>query len=159
MPGDDLDKSNKRRAVPLPGVQDSTGPGMGGESQDADYSGDTPSLSYELEVLILARVPRSEYSKFSAVNKRFLSLVRSGELYKKRREIGVREPSVFVLASGESSWWAFDQRFKSCRKLPIPPSDFCFHSGDKETLSAGTHLIVSGKEIDGLVTWRYTCTV
>ncbi|KAK4752838.1 hypothetical protein SAY87_021636 [Trapa incisa] len=142
------------------GVVDSTDPNMGGESQDADYCSEDapPSLSDELEVLILARVPRSEYSKFSAVNKRFLSLVSSGELYKVRRDIGVREPSVFVLASGESNWWAFDRSFRSCRQLPILPSDVCFASGDKETLSAGTHLLVSGMEIDGRVTWRYELT-
>lgn len=159
MPGDDPDESVRKRAVPSLDVGDSTDPNSGGKSQDADYSADAPSLSDELEVLILARVPRSEYSKFSAVNRRFLALLRSGELYKIRREIGVREPSVFVLASGESSWWAFDRRFESCRRLPVLPSDVCFDSGDKETLSAGTHLIVSGMEISGLVIWRYGCTV
>ncbi|KAI6671405.1 hypothetical protein NL676_006290 [Syzygium grande] len=122
------------------------------EPQDADY---TPSLSDELEALILARVPRSLYWKFSTVNKRFLSLLKSGEIFKIRREIGVKEPSVFMLASGETSWWAFDPQSKSCRNLPILPSDPCFSAGDKETFCAGTHLMVSGNEIDGLVIWRY----
>nr|GMC93578.1 F-box/kelch-repeat protein At3g27150-like [Ipomoea batatas]GMC95325.1 F-box/kelch-repeat protein At3g27150-like [Ipomoea batatas] len=119
--------------------------------QDADY----PSLSYELESLILARFPRSEYWKLCFVNKRCLALLRSGELFKIRREIGFKEPSVFMLASGESSWWSFDGEFRCRRKLPVLPSDFCFTSGDKESLCAGTHLLVSGKEIDGLVVWRY----
>ncbi|KAF8035535.1 hypothetical protein BT93_C1536 [Corymbia citriodora subsp. variegata] len=122
------------------------------EPQDADY---TPSLSDELEVLILARVPRSLYGKFSAVNKRFLSLIKTGDIFKIRREIGFKEPSVFMLASGETSWWAFDPTSESCRNLPVLPSDSCFASGDKETFCAGTHLMVSGKEIDGLVIWRY----
>lgn len=123
------------------------------EPQDADYN--TPSLSDELEVLILARVPRSLYGKFSTVNKRFLSLIKSGEIFKIRGEIGLKEPSVFMLASGETSWWAFDPQSESCRNLPILPSDTCFAAGDKETFCAGTHLMVSGKEIDGLVIWRY----
>lgn len=125
----------------------------GGEPQDADYS--VASLSDELEALILARVPRSEYWKFSFVSRRFLSLVKSGEVYKIRRAIGFKEASVFMLAIGEKSWWAFDRQFRCCRKLPILPSDFCFSTGDKESVCAGTHLIVSGKEIDGVVIWRY----
>jgi hypothetical protein len=124
------------------------------EPQDADYSY-IPSLSYELEALILARFPRSEYWKLCCVNKSYLSLLKSGELFKIRKEIGFKEASVFMLASGESSWWAFDPEFQSRRKLPILPSDICFSSGDKESLCAGTHLLVSGREIDGLVIYRY----
>lgn len=130
----------------------SASPGV--EPQDADYSF-VPSLSDELEVLIVARVPRAEYWKFYLLNKRFLSLLKSGELFKIRREIGFREPSVFMLASGDSSWWAFDRHFQTRRKLPELPSDPCFKLGDKESLCAGTHLIVSGNEIEGGVIWRY----
>ncbi|KAK6153161.1 hypothetical protein DH2020_012800 [Rehmannia glutinosa] len=126
----------------------------GNGPQDADYS-HVSSLSYELESLIFARFPRSEYWKLNFVNKRCFNLLKSGELYKIRKEIGFKEPSVFMFASGESSWWAFDREFKSRRKLPILPSDPCFASGDKESLCAGTHLLVSGREIDGLVIWRY----
>ncbi|KAL0381816.1 UNVERIFIED_CONTAM: F-box/kelch-repeat protein [Sesamum angustifolium] len=122
--------------------------------QDADYS-DISSLSYELESLIFARFPRSEHWKLNFVNKRCLNRLKSGDLYQIRREIGFREASVFMFTSGESSWWAFDREFKSRRKLPVLPSDPCFASGDKESLCAGTHLLVSGKEIDGLVVWRY----
>ncbi|XP_059624542.1 F-box/kelch-repeat protein At3g27150-like [Cornus florida] len=125
------------------------------EPQDADYSQAVPSLSYELEALILARVPRSEYWKLCFVNKRYLDLLRSGELFKIRRDIGVKESSVFILATGETVWWAFDREFKSRRKLPVLPTDFCFTSGDKESVCAGSHLLVSGREIDGLVLWRY----
>ncbi|KAL2523200.1 F-box/kelch-repeat protein [Forsythia ovata] len=124
------------------------------EPQDADYS-HMSSLSYELESLIFARFPRSEYWKLSFVNKRCSALLNSGELYKIRREIGFKESSIFILAIGESSWWTFDREFKSRRKLPILPSDSCFSLGDKESLCAGTHLLVSGNEIDGLVLWRY----
>lgn len=127
------------------------------ESQDADYSY-IPPLSDELGLLILARVPRSEYWKFCFLNKRYVSVLKSGELYKVRREIGFKEPSVFMLATGETSWWAFDRQFKSRRKLPILPADTCFISGDKESLCAGTDLMVSGNEIDGVVIWRYELT-
>ncbi|XP_027154762.1 F-box/kelch-repeat protein At3g27150 isoform X1 [Coffea eugenioides] len=127
---------------------------VGEEPQDADYSY-LPSLDYEVENLIFARLPRSEHWKLCFVNKRCLTLLTSGEIFKIRREIGFKEPSVFMLASGETSWWAFDRDFKSRMRLPFVPSDPCFHSGDKESLCAGTHLLVSGREIDGIVIWRY----
>lgn len=125
--------------------------------QDADYShsSSSPSLSYELESLIFGRFPRSGYWKLLVVNKRCLGLVTSGEIYKIRKEMGFKEASVFMFASGENCWWAFDRQFKSRRKLPVLPSDPCFASGDKESLCAGTHLLISGREVDGLVIWRY----
>uniref|UniRef100_A0A1D1XSB3 F-box/kelch-repeat protein At3g27150 n=1 Tax=Anthurium amnicola TaxID=1678845 RepID=A0A1D1XSB3_9ARAE len=123
--------------------------------QDADYSY-LPSLSDELALLILARLPRSEYPRLCLVNRRYHALLRSDELYTIRREIGVREPcSVFMLASGEPHWWSYDPRSGARRNLPILPSDVCFSSSDKETLCAGTHLLVSGKETGGAVIWRY----
>ncbi|KDP46289.1 hypothetical protein JCGZ_10129 [Jatropha curcas] len=114
--------------------------GVGGSSnvepQDADYS-QVPQLSDEVENQILARVPRSEYWKFPLVNKRILGLMKSGELFKIRRELGVKESSVFIFATGDSSWWAFDRQFSSRRKLPDLPADSCFYAGDKESLCAG----------------------
>ncbi|GMH15034.1 hypothetical protein Nepgr_016875 [Nepenthes gracilis] len=124
------------------------------EPQDADYS-IVPLLSDELEAIILARFPISEYWKVCLLNKRFLALFKKGELFRIRREIRVRDLSVFMLASGERNWWVFDRQFTCRRQLPILPADTCFSSGDKETLCAGTHLIVSGKEIEDPAIWRY----
>ncbi|XAR51999.1 hypothetical protein NMG60_11006822 [Bertholletia excelsa] len=126
----------------------------GVEPQDADYSCMSP-LNYEVENLILARVPRSEYWKLRFVNKRYLSLLKSGELYKIRRESGIKESSVFMSTVGENTWLAFDREFRTMRKLPDLQPDFCFVSGDKESFCAGTHLLVSGKEMEGLMIWRY----
>ncbi|CAI9111573.1 OLC1v1011827C1 [Oldenlandia corymbosa var. corymbosa] len=130
------------------------------EPQDADYSiSNNPSLDYQVESLIFARLPRWEHWKLCLLNKRNLNLVRSGEIFKIRREIKSAEPSVCMLASGESSWWMFDGGFESRRKLPVVPSDVCFHSGDKESVCAGTQLLVSGREIDGIVIWRYELAI
>ncbi|XP_021888239.1 F-box/kelch-repeat protein At3g27150 [Carica papaya] len=125
------------------------------QPQDADYSYVVSQLSDELEILILARFPESEYWKLGLLNKQFFWLLKSGEIFKIRREIRCRESSVFMLASGDSCWWEFDRQFKSCRSLPNLPADECFLLGDKESLCAGTHLIVSGREISGGVVWRY----
>ncbi|OMO92951.1 Kelch repeat type 1 [Corchorus olitorius] len=125
------------------------------EPQDADYTY-FPQLSDELESLILARFPRSEYWKLYLLNKHFLHLLKSGELFKIRREIGFKESSIFMSPTGGNCWLAFDRLFKSCKKLPqLPSSDFCFLNGDKESLCAGSHLIVSGKETEGFVVWRF----
>ncbi|KAJ7974793.1 F-box/kelch-repeat protein [Quillaja saponaria] len=130
----------------------SAGDSSGQKPQDADYF--VPFLTDELS-LILARVPRSEYWKFALVNKQFLTLVKTGEIFKIRREIGFKEPSVFMSESGKSDWLVFDQNFMSRRKLPDLPADYSFNMGDRESFCAGTHLMVSGKELGRPVVWRY----
>uniref|UniRef100_A0A803QL41 Uncharacterized protein n=1 Tax=Cannabis sativa TaxID=3483 RepID=A0A803QL41_CANSA len=124
-------------------------------TMDADYP--QPQLIEEVEALILARVPRSDYGTISLVNKRFLSLIKTGEIYNIRKQIKFKEPTVFMLASGEQRWWAFDgHHFNTLRQLPILPAEFPFHNGDKETLCAGTHLLVSGNEHEaGPTVWIY----
>ncbi|KAJ8648873.1 hypothetical protein MRB53_001896 [Persea americana] len=122
--------------------------------QDADYSY-IPPLSDDLALLILARVPPSVHPKLSLVNKRYLALSRSRELYNVRQEIGINEPAVFMLVSGELHWCSLNPRLGICTRLPELPSDACFAFGDKESLCIGSQLLVSGKEIQGLVIWRY----
>lgn len=124
--------------------------------QDADYGLlNVPQLFYELEVEIFARVPRFEYWKLKLLNKGFSSLLKSDQIYKVRRERGVVEPSVFMLSSGDTRWTMFDKDFGNFQKLPELPSDICFLNGDKESLCAGTHLIVTGKEERSIALWRY----
>ncbi|GAB4848000.1 hypothetical protein Ancab_002660 [Ancistrocladus abbreviatus] len=114
-----------------------------------------PLLSYELELLSLARIPLSECWRVCSLNKRFLDLFKKGELFKIRRELKVIELSVFMLAMGEMNWWVFDRQFTSHRRLPIVPADWSFIFGDKESLCTGTQLIVSGNEIEVPAIWRY----
>lgn len=132
------------------GDGDCNGSSSGQEPQDADYGVVVPSLSDELEAMILARFPISKHWKMCCLNKKFLTLLKTGEIYKIRRVIGFKEPSVFMLASGERNWCVFDGNFRSCKKLPIIPSDYKFECGDKESFSAGTHLFVSGIRISYL---------
>lgn len=145
-----------KEANPNYSSRSSFGDSSGVKPQDADYSY-IPQLSDELENLILARFPRLEYWKLYLLNKHFFHLLKSGELFKIRREIGFKESSIFMSPSGGNCWWAFDRLFKSCRKLPeLPSSDVCFIHGDKESLCAGSHLIVSGREAaEGYVVWRF----
>lgn len=151
--------SNENLRILQLSLSSDNGSSSGQGPQDADYVLlPLPCLSDELETMILARFPISKHWKMCCLNKKFLNLMKSGEIYKIRRMIGLKEPSVFMLASGERNWCVFDGQFKSCRKLPIIPSDYKFENGVKESFSAGTHLFVSGMEIDGAVIWRYELT-
>eukprot|EP01018_Ginkgo_biloba_P002484 Gb_00541 [translate_table: standard] len=124
------------------------------QSQDADYSY-MPGLNDELALLCLAHTSRAEYGKLFSINKRYLALAQSGELYKIRRKEDIAEQWVYMLASGQFEWQAFDPFSRRWGRLPNLPSDSCFASSDKESLCAGTHLLVLGREIEGLVIWRY----
>ncbi|KAG2301534.1 hypothetical protein Bca4012_059783 [Brassica carinata] len=132
--------------------EEETGEIVGLRSQDADY---VPQLAYELEVEILSRVPRFEYWKLNLLSKRFSRLLKSGKIFKVRRDRGVVEPSVFMLSNGDTRWTMFDKDFENFQKVPELPSDMCFFRGDKESLCAGTHLIVTGKEEKSIALWRY----
>ncbi|MED6173553.1 hypothetical protein PIB30_060563 [Stylosanthes scabra] len=125
----------------------------GEQPQDADYN-KIPCLSDELETLILARFPITEHWKLCCLNKKFLEFIENGEVFRIRREIGLKEPAVFI-TSGENNWWAFNCTFNSFKKLPMIPSDFSFVLGDKESFTAGTNLFVSGKEVEGTVVWGF----
>lgn len=134
-----------------------------GERQDADYSVfrdelETvlfPRIPTELETMILARIGILEYRKLCTLNKRVADLVESGDLLRERRMIGMKEAFVFMLASGEETWCAFDQKFQTHKALPEWPADYMFKSGDKESLCAGTHLLVFGSGLDGPLIWTY----
>lgn len=124
------------------------------EPQDADYYY-IPGLNDELALLCLAMTSRAEYGKLFSINKRYLTLSQSGELYKIRKEIGIYEQWVYMLTSDQFKWRTFDPKLGRWRRLPTLPSDSCFSASDKESLCAGTDFLVSGQEIAGFVIWRY----
>lgn len=128
--------------------------------QDADYCDESevlnlPRLPSEVETMIIARTPLLEMRRLCSLSKPIMALIKSGDLVRERKEIGVREACVFMLASGERNWWAFDQRFTARKILPELPCDYTFRLADKESLCAGTHLLVFGKEIEGPAIWTY----
>jgi len=113
-------------------------------------------LLYELEVEIFARLPCFEYWKLQFLNKKFLQLLKSGEIFRVRQEKGLVKPYVILHSGADSNWEMFDKDFKNFQKLPkVPSSDYCFFHSDKETISVGTQLIVIGREIEGIVVFRY----
>ncbi|KAL0711654.1 hypothetical protein Bca4012_018632 [Brassica carinata] len=111
---------------------------------------------YELEVEIIARLPCFEYWKMQFLNKKFLQLLKSCEIFRVRQEKGLVKPHVIMHSGAVSNWEMFDKDFKTFRRLPkVPSSDYCFFFSDKETISVGTQLIVIGSEIEGIVVFRY----
>lgn len=124
------------------------------EPQDADYYF-IPGLNDELALLCLAWTSRAEYDKLFSINKRYLTLSQSGELYRIRRENRIYEQWVYMLTSDQFKWRSFDPKLGRWRRLPTLPSDSCFSASDKESLCAGTDFLVLGREIAGLVIWRY----
>lgn len=138
------------------------------DPQDADYylspqlSEDLetmilPRIPIELETMILARIGILEFRKLCRLNKNFLARIKNGEMLKERKLNGAQEASVFMLATGEHNWWAFDNKFSTRKALPVLPcdDDDAFNFSDKESLCAGTHLLVCGIEVDGPVIWTY----
>ncbi|CAN7136385.1 unnamed protein product, partial [Brassica rapa subsp. narinosa] len=78
-----------------------------------------------------------------------------GEITKIFQNLAVK-PYVILHSRAGSNWEMFGKDFKTFRRLPkVPSSDYCFFHSGKETICVGTHLIVIGREIEGIVVFRY----
>ncbi|THU48488.1 hypothetical protein C4D60_Mb09t26780 [Musa balbisiana] len=113
-----------------------------------------PGLVDDVALVCLALSCRSDYPSLTCVNKRFNWLIRSGYLYKLRRQLGVREHWVY-LACSLMPWEAFDPVRQRWMRLPRMPCDECFSYADKESLAVGTQLLVFGRELTGFAIWMY----
>lgn len=115
-----------------------------------------PGLNEDLGLLCLAKVPRSEHAKLRLVSQKFCSLVESDELYKVRRRNMISEPWVYIVASGQQHWQAFDPIQRRWRRLPVvAEADYCYHNCDRESFSVGEQLMVVAKTWEGLAIWSY----
>ncbi|XVE53257.1 hypothetical protein DITRI_Ditri02bG0189700 [Diplodiscus trichospermus] len=103
----------------------------------------------------LIKCSRSDYGSIARLNRSFRSLIRSGEIYKLRRQNGVVEHWVYFSCL-LLQWEAFDPiRHRWMRLPPMPPNE-CFIFSDKESLAVGTELLVFGKEVTSQVIYRYS---
>ncbi|XP_074564146.1 F-box/kelch-repeat protein At5g60570-like isoform X1 [Curcuma longa] len=114
-----------------------------------------PGLYDDVALACLAFICRSDYPSLACLNKRFNSLIRSGCLYKLRRQHCVIEHWVY-LACSLMPWEAFDPFRRRWMRLPRMPCDDCFSCADKESLAVGTQLLVFGREVSGFVIWMYS---
>ncbi|KAJ6687973.1 F-BOX/KELCH-REPEAT PROTEIN SKIP11 [Salix koriyanagi] len=112
-------------------------------------------LGRDLSISCLLNCSRSDYGVIASLNKSFQSLVRSGQLYKLRREAGIVERWVYF-SCNLLEWKAYDPI--RCRWLHLPrmTSNECSMWSDKESLAVGTDLLVFGMEIMAHVIYRYS---
>ncbi|PPR83832.1 hypothetical protein GOBAR_AA36881 [Gossypium barbadense] len=106
-------------------------------------------LGQDISINCLLRCSRSDYGAIASLNKGFRSVIRSGELYKLRREMGIVEHWIYFSCS-LLEWEAFDPIRHRWMHLPKMTSNECFMCSDKESLAVGTELLVFGKEISSL---------
>nr|XP_009772682.1 PREDICTED: F-box/kelch-repeat protein SKIP11-like [Nicotiana sylvestris] len=130
-----------------------------GNKRHAGDNSDSSSLIHAIgrdnSISCLIHCSRSDYGSVASLNRSFRSLIRSGELYKLRRENGVVEHWVYFSCQ-LVEWEAFDPSRGRWMHLPAMTPDECFVLADKESLAVGTELLVFGKEIFSHVIYRYS---
>ncbi|OAY61425.1 F-box/kelch-repeat protein SKIP11 [Manihot esculenta] len=124
-----------------------------GQSSDSDPLID--AIGRDMSINCLIRCSRSDYGSLASLNRSFRSLIRSGEIYKLRRQRGVTEHWVYF-SCHLLEWEAFDPISRRWMHLPRMPSNDCFMCSDKESLAVGTELLVFGKEVMSHVIYRYS---
>ncbi|KAF8378413.1 hypothetical protein HHK36_029752 [Tetracentron sinense] len=132
------------------------------QSDNQSDSGDQSDLSSliqpigrDISINCLLSCSRSDYGSLASLNRSFCSLIRSGELYRLRRKMGVIEHWVYF-ACQLLEWEAFDPIRRRWMHLPRMASNECFKCSDKESLAIGTELLVFGKEVTSHVIYRYS---
>ncbi|XVF03366.1 hypothetical protein REPUB_Repub04eG0254900 [Reevesia pubescens] len=129
------------------------------DRKQSDSSSDLDALIQPIgrdnSISCLIRCSRSDYSSIASLNRSFRSLIRSGEIYKLRRQNGVVEHWVYF-SCNLFEWVAFDLILQRWMHLPRMPPNECFFFSDKESLAVGTELLVFGKEVTSQVIYRYS---
>ncbi|KAK8265786.1 hypothetical protein V6Z11_D12G200100 [Gossypium hirsutum] len=111
-------------------------------------------LGRDISINCLLRCSRSYYGIIATLNTGFHSLIRSGELYKLRRQMGIVEHWVYF-SCNLLEWEAFDPIHRRWMHMPKMQAYECFMYSDKESLAVGTQLLVSGKEIMYPIVYKY----
>ncbi|KAL2484617.1 F-box/kelch-repeat protein SKIP11 [Abeliophyllum distichum] len=123
--------------------------------QNSDSSSLISAIGRDNSISCLIWCSRADYGAIASLNHNFRSLIRSGELYRLRRLNGVVEHWVYF-SCRLLEWEAFDPIRRRWMHLPnMNPYD-CFMFSDKESLAVGTELLVFGRDLMSLVTFRYS---
>lgn len=130
--------------------------GKGGASEaQEDYTAFLPGLDDETALRCLAFVSLSDHHRLAMVAQRYRSLIRSSLLFELRRTYKVVEQWVCIYTSGDNGWMAFDPKQHVWRNLPPANVDPLFKLSDRESLSAGTHLLWLGREVFDFACYKY----
>lgn len=126
------------------------------ESGDnSDSSSLITGIGPDNSISCLIRCSRADYGSIASLNRSFRDLIRSGELYKLRRQNGVVEHWVYFSCQ-LLEWEAFDPIRRRWMHLPRMYSNDCFVFADKESLAVGTELLVFGRNSMAHVIYRYS---
>ncbi|XP_031400636.1 F-box/kelch-repeat protein SKIP11-like isoform X2 [Punica granatum] len=118
--------------------------------RQAGGSSDSDSLIHTIgrdnSISCLIRCSRSDYGSIASLNQSFRSLIRSGLLYRLRRQNNVVEHWIYF-SCDSLEWVAFDPIRHRWMQLPRMITNECFIVSDKESLAVGTELLVFTKFI------------
>ncbi|CAN7026486.1 F-box/kelch-repeat protein SKIP11 [Brassica rapa] len=133
---------------------------QGDSNTNGGDSSDSHSLINEIgrdnSIDCLIRCSRSDYGSIASLSRNFRSLVKSGDIYKLRRQNGYVEHWVYFSCQ-LLEWVAFDPVERRWMQLPTMPSSVTFMCADKESLAVGTDLLVLGKDdFSSHVIYRYS---
>ncbi|GJN25630.1 hypothetical protein PR202_gb13483 [Eleusine coracana subsp. coracana] len=135
--------------------------GWHSEMEDADQTVEANTseliggIGRELAISCLLRLPRSYYCAVACVNSSFCSLIRSGELYRLRREARIVEQMIYC-SCNVLEWDGFDPNRQRWFSIPSMPPIECFTLADKESLAVGTNILVFGRKVEAHVVLRYS---
>ncbi|KAJ0240427.1 F-box/kelch-repeat protein SKIP11 [Hirschfeldia incana] len=135
---------------------DSNNNGGGGGGDSSDSHSLINEIGRDNSIDCLIRCSRSDYGSIASLSRNFRSLVKSGEIYKLRRQNGYVEHWVYFSCQ-LLEWVAFDPVARRWMQLPTMPSSVTFMCADKESLAVGTDLLVLGKDdFSSHVIYRYS---
>ncbi|KAG6405636.1 hypothetical protein SASPL_133228 [Salvia splendens] len=105
-------------------------------------------IGRDLSISCLIKCSRADYGAIASLNRSFQSLIRTGELYRLRRQNKVAEHWVY-LSCQLLEWEAFDPCRRRWMRLPRMDPDDCFVFADTESLAVGTELVF-GRDLRAL---------
>ncbi|KAG9146340.1 hypothetical protein Leryth_008028 [Lithospermum erythrorhizon] len=116
------------------------------EASDDQHAGDSSSLFLAIgrdnSISCLIRCSRSDYGAITSLNQSFRELIRSGELYRLRRQYGVVEHWVYFSCQ-LLEWEVFDPSRRRWMHLPTMNPNECFQfSVDKESWEKNPFLLL-----------------
>ncbi|KAH7284602.1 hypothetical protein KP509_34G061900 [Ceratopteris richardii] len=114
-----------------------------------------PGLNNELALRCFAFVPIYAFGRLSRVGRQYRDLIRSREILNLRRTFGMVEHLIFIYTSGPSGWTVYDAARDVWKTLATPKVGPAFDLSDRESLSAGAHVLWFGKDVFEFVYYRY----
>ncbi|XP_051146193.1 F-box/kelch-repeat protein SKIP11-like [Andrographis paniculata] len=114
-----------------------------------------PAIGRDNSISSLIRCSRADYGRVACLNSSFHSLIKSGDIYKLRRQNGFVEHWIYF-SCHLFEWEAFDPDRRRWMRLPTMDPNDCFIFADKESLAVGTELLVFGRGLISHMIYRYS---